>query len=94
MTESASIIYKRSLRHLAVIWGIAIVTLLLIRWFDSKAPAFHELLIPFYWITLLVTLAFTWRWARSRSRKERRGRDRRATDRRHKRSRSGKGSSD
>src|SRR6266536_3446075 len=60
MTESASIIYKRSLRHLAVIWGIAIVTLLLIRWFDSKAPAFHELLIPFYWITLLVTLAFTW----------------------------------
>ena len=87
MADKGSVIYRRSLRHLAVIWAICIVTLVLIRWFDTKAPAFHELLIPFYWITLIVTVVFTWRWARARSRKERRGSDRRDSDRRHHRHR-------
>jgi len=74
--------YERSPRHLAIIWAIALVTLALIHWFDSRAPAFHELLIPFYWVTLAVTLFTTWRWQRSRTVHERRQKERRKTDRR------------
>jgi hypothetical protein len=37
---------------------------------------------PFYWIILAVAFFLTWRWLRSRSRKDRRGGDRRHADRR------------
>jgi hypothetical protein len=51
-------------------------------WFETAAPVFHEILKPFYWIILAVAFFFTWRWLRSRSKKDRRGRDRRRVDRR------------
>jgi hypothetical protein len=82
MKDNPAMMYRRSQKHLAVIWLIALITIGAIRFIDVKAPAFHELLLPFYWVTILVTLVFTWRWLRSRSRKERRGKDRRSTDRR------------
>jgi hypothetical protein len=75
-------LYERSPRHLAVIWLIALITLVLIYWFELKAPAFHELLIPFYWITIGLTLVFTWRWQRSRTFRDRRTTERRSTGRR------------
>ena len=75
-------IYGRSIRQLAVIWMTALVLTGLIYWFEVMAPAFHELVIPFYWTILGVTLFLTWRWLRSRSPKDRRGTDRRKLFRR------------
>ncbi len=56
--------------------------MLLLHLFESSAPAFHELLIPFYWILLAIGILFTWRWLKSRGRTDRRGKDRRKAPRR------------
>ena len=82
MRKHTPSVYERSPRHLAAIWTITLVTVLLIHWFELKAPAFHELLIPFYWVTIGLTLIFTWRWQRSRTFHDRRTLERRSTDRR------------
>jgi membrane protein implicated in regulation of membrane protease activity len=75
-------IYGRRPRQLLITWGIALVLAGLIYWFEVTAPAFHMLLLPFYWIIAGVTVFLTWRWFRGRSRKDRRGADRRHADRR------------
>jgi hypothetical protein len=75
-------IYGRRPRQLFVVWGASLGAIVLIYWFELNAPAFHDLLLPFYWIILGVAFFSTWRWLRSRSRKDRRGGDRRRTDRR------------
>ena len=75
-------IYGRRPRQLIVVWGILMALILLIRWFETSAPAFHEIVQPFYWILFAVGFFLTWRWLRSRSRKDRRGKDRRRTARR------------
>jgi membrane protein DedA with SNARE-associated domain len=75
-------IYGRRPRQLLVVWAILLVLTGLIYWFELSAPAFHELLRPFYWIILAVALFMTWRWFRARSRKDRRSGDRRRSDRR------------
>jgi hypothetical protein len=75
-------IYGRRPRQLLVVWGFSLLLVTLFYWFETNAPAFHDLLAPFYWIVLFVTLFLTWRWFRARSRKERRGKDRRHADRR------------
>jgi len=67
---------------LFVVWGVSLLSISLIYWLEISAPALHELLIPFYWIILALAFYLTWRWLRSRSRKERRGQDRRRADRR------------
>jgi membrane protein implicated in regulation of membrane protease activity len=76
-------IYGRRPRQLLVVWGISLAIIALLYWFETKAPAFHEILLPFYWIAIIVAAVFTWRWFRSRSKKNRRGGDRRHADRRN-----------
>lgn len=76
-------IYGRRPRHLLGVWGVSLLLIVLIHWFEVNAPAFHYLLLPFYWIILAVAAFLTWRWLRGRSHKDRRGGDRRRSDRRH-----------
>ena len=77
--------YGRRLRQLVVVWGTALLLVALIMWFETAAPVFHEILKPFYWIILGIALFLTWRWFRSRSKKDRRGNDRRRVARRDER---------
>jgi hypothetical protein len=76
-------IYGRRPRQLIVVWGVSLVSIALIYWLESSAPALHELLLPFYWIILGLAFYLTWRGLRARSRKDRRGADRRRSDRRN-----------
>jgi 4-hydroxybenzoate polyprenyltransferase len=75
-------IYGRRPRQLIVVWVVSAALVSLLFWFERSAPAFHELILPFYWIILAVALVFTWRWFRARSQKDRRGSERRRNDRR------------
>ncbi len=75
-------IYGRRPRQLLVVWATLLGLAGLIYWFQVEAPAFRELLRPFYWIIFAVALIMTWRWFRARSRKDRRAGDRRRSDRR------------
>ncbi len=75
-------IYGRRPRQLLVVWGVSVLSIVLIYWLETSAPALHDLLLPFYWIVLAVAVYLTWRWLRARSRKDRRGQDRRRSDRR------------
>ena len=75
-------IYGRRPRQLLVVWGVSALLIALIYWLEISAPALHELLLPFYWIISGVAIVLTWRWLRSRSKKDRRGGDRRRSDRR------------
>ena len=74
--------YGRRPRQLLVVWGGALLLTGLIYWLEVVGPAFHHLVLPFYWIIGAVTIFLTWRWFRARSRKDRRGGDRRRADRR------------
>jgi hypothetical protein len=75
-------IYGRRPRQLLVVWGISLLLIVGINRLETSAQALHELVQPFYWIILAVAFYLTWRWLRSRSRKDRRGGDRRHADRR------------
>jgi len=75
-------IYGRRPRQLLVVWGVAIVLAALVFWLEFSAPALHDLVVPFYWIIGAAAVFMTWRWLRSRSKKDRRNGDRRRTDRR------------
>ena len=75
-------IYGRRPRQMVVVWGVSLGAILIIHWFEVNAPAFHFLLLPFYWIILAVAFFLTWRWLRARSTKDRRSGDRRRADRR------------
>lgn len=76
-------IYGRRPRQLLIVWGFALLIMGLLFWFEFSAPAFHELLLPVYWLVFLVAVVFTWRWFRARSAKDRRGKDRRHAERRN-----------
>lgn len=65
-----------------LVWITALALIALIMWFETAAPAFHEILKPFYWIILAAAFFLTYRWLRARSNKDRRGGDRRRVDRR------------
>lgn len=75
-------IYGRRPRQLLVVWGVALSLIGLLQWFEMQAPAFHEILLPVYWVVFAVAVLLTWRWLRSRSAKDRRRGDRRRTARR------------
>lgn len=65
-----------------MVWAILLALAALIYWFELSAPAFRELVRPFYWIIVAVAVFMTWRWFRARSKKDRRVGDRRRSDRR------------
>lgn len=67
---------------MVVVWIVTVASLALLHYVDVSAPAFHELLIPFYWIPIIAAGVITWRWARSRSATDRRHTDRRRSSRR------------
>jgi len=75
-------IYGRRPRQLLVVWGVAIVLAALVFWLEFSAPALHDLVVQFYWIIGAAAVFMTWRWLRSRSKKDRRNGDRRRTNRR------------
>jgi membrane protein implicated in regulation of membrane protease activity len=75
-------IYGRRPRQLLVVWGVSLLFAAFIYWLEFNAPVLHEIVQPFYWVVGFVALFLTWRWFRSRSKKDRRGKDRRRTDRR------------
>ena len=75
-------IYGRRPRQLLVVWGVSLSLIALFYWFETSAPAFHEMIVPFYWIVLAAAFFMTWRWLRARSKKDRRGNDRRHAERR------------
>jgi hypothetical protein len=74
--------YGRSVRQLLVVWGTALVSLVVTYRLEQRIPALHEMLLPVYWVIFGAAAWFTWRWARGRSRGDRRGPDRRNEDRR------------
>lgn len=74
--------YGRSIRQLVIVWTVIVAGMFALWFFETSAPAFHELLIPFYWILLAIGILFTWRWLKSRNKTDRRGNDRRKTPRR------------
>lgn len=80
--DEVPLLYGRSVRQLIVIWVVAVAVLALLYLFEASAPAFHELLIPFYWITVGIAGFLTFRWLRSRSPVDRRRNDRRKSARR------------
>lgn len=75
--------FRRRFAPLIAAWVVALIVAGLLYWIEVSFPAFHDILIPLYWIVgALITLA-TWRWFRARERGNRRGKDRRRADRRH-----------
>jgi len=61
-------IYGRRPRQLLVVWAVSALFIGLVYWLEISAPALHEILIPFYWITIAAALYLSWRWLRARSR--------------------------
>ena len=75
-------LYGRRSRQLLVVWGVAILLAALVFWLEFSAPAVHDLVVPIYWIIGMAAVFLTWRWLRSRSKKDRRNGDRRRASRR------------
>jgi membrane protein implicated in regulation of membrane protease activity len=63
-------------------WVIALVVAGLIYWFEASMPAFHEVVVPLYWIIAAILVFATWRWVRIRGKRDRRNTERRGGDRR------------
>lgn len=70
--------FHRRFAPLVTAWVVALAVSGLIYWFEWWMPAFHEVVLPLYWVVAGLTVFATWRWVRVRGM-----RDRRATDRRH-----------
>src|SRR6266540_3133139 len=74
--------FSRRFAPLIAAWLLALIVAALLFWIERSFPAFHEVIIPLYWIIAASTLIATWRWIRTRGKRERRRRDRRLGDRR------------
>ena len=83
MAISIPTFFHRRFAPLIVAWVIAVVVAGLLYWIEASFPAFHEVMIPLYWIIGALIILATWRWFRTRGRGDRRGKDRRRVDRRH-----------
>jgi len=76
--------FDRRFAPLIAVWIVAIIIAALVYWFQRAMPAFDDVVKPVYALDGLLTLAFTWRWIRTRGKEDRRHhRDRRRTDRRN-----------
>lgn len=80
--ESKPTFFRRRFAPLITSWIVALVVAGLIYWFETSMPAFHEVVVPLYWIVAALILFATWRWVRTRGIRDRRGHERRHTDRR------------
>jgi fatty acid desaturase len=83
MVNSARAFFRRRFAPIITAWVLALVVAGLLYWIEASFPAFHEVLIPLYWIIGALIVLATWRWVRTRGRGDRRGKDRRLSDRRH-----------
>lgn len=75
--------YGRGLRQLFVVWGVSLLLLVGLYRFELSIPAFHDMVVPVYWVVVGIAAFMTLRWLRARSRRDRRGQDRRRTERRN-----------
>lgn len=82
MAVSIPTFFHRRFAPLILAWVIAVIVAGLLYWIESSFPAFHEVMIPLYWIIAALIILATWRWFRTRGRGDRRGKDRRRADRR------------
>jgi len=82
MTISIPAFFHRRFSPLILAWVIAVIVAGLLYWIEASFPAFHEVMIPLYWIISALIILATWRWFRTRGRGDRRGKDRRRADRR------------
>jgi hypothetical protein len=71
--------FTRRFAPVITAWAIALSVVGLIYWFEKSMPAFHEVVVPLYWIIAILLVFGTWRWVRTRGKQEH---DRRTTDRR------------
>ncbi|SRR6266511_6419440 len=74
--------FSRRFAPLVAAWIVALCTVGLVYWFESAMPAFHEVVTPIYAIILFFIAFTTWRWIRTRGKRDRRHTERRRTDRR------------
>ena len=72
----------RSPKGLIGSWIGGLLLVALTYWFARHAPAFEDLVQPVYWIVGIILVAFTAKWARTRTMRDRRQDDRRRTARR------------
>lgn len=82
MAVSIPTFFHRRFAPLILAWVIAVIVAGLLYWIEASFPAFHEVMIPLYWIIAALIILATWRWFRTRGRGDRRGKDRRRADRR------------
>jgi hypothetical protein len=75
-------IYGRNVRQLVVVWVLSFLLLIGLYLLERRLPAFHEILLPIYWLVFGMAAFLTWRWLRLRSRGDRRRGDRRSAARR------------
>ena len=73
---------RRRFAPLIVMWGTALAFVAGFYWFEQTMPAFHDVVVPLYWVAGVVVVIATWRWIRARGKRDRRGVDRRRADRR------------
>lgn len=83
MAVASQPFFRRRFAPLILAWVIALTVAGLLYWIEASFPAFHEVMIPLYWIIGALIILATWRWFRTRGRGDRRERDRRRADRRH-----------
>ncbi len=73
---------SRRFGPLIVTWAIALALAALIYWFETKMPAFHDVVMPLYVIIGAVAAYVSARWARTREKSDRRNLERRHAERR------------
>jgi predicted RND superfamily exporter protein len=82
VTSSRQKFFQRRFAPLITSWVTALIVAGLVYWFETEMPAFHDVVMPFYWIIGLSLAFVTWRWIRTRGKRDRRSTDRRHADRR------------
>ena len=78
-------LYGRSVGPLVGPWIACIVIAALTWWFETRMPAFHDVVRPIYWILVAILIVVTARALRGRGGVRRHG-ERRHGDRRHNKS--------
>ena len=83
VADSKPPFFRRRFAPLIAAWVFALIVAGLLYWIETIYPAFHEVLVPLYWIVGVLIVLATWRWVRTRGKRDRRGKDRRLGDRRN-----------